>query len=259
MAHFMPPALLQLFTPRPALEYKHAPPRDARPKIEGFADFVKHFTPPDELPPVEKVETQKEKKERLRKLKMEEHKTILEERERNWDPHKNEAATKDAYKTLFVARLSYEVDEDDLRDEFERYGDVRDVKLVRDNKTGKSRGYAFIEFESSQDLKDAFKYADGKNIKGRRILVDVERGRTVPGWKPRKLGGGMGSARSGDESRRSRDRSSDERYRSRRDKYRDRDYRDRDRSRRTTAGRESGAGRSGGGRSRSRERRRRRR
>merc|ERR1712141_2041 len=110
-----------------------------------------------------------------------------------------------------------------------RYGDVRDVKLIRD-RNGKSRGYAFVEFESSQDLKDAFKYADGKSIKGRRILVDVERGRTVPGWKPRKLGGGMGSSRS-DETRRSREHE-DDRYRSRRDKYRDRDYRDRDRGRR---------------------------
>jgi len=96
---------------------------------------------------------------------------------------------------LYLLLLSYEVDEQDLMDEFKRYGEVREVKLVRDQ-SGKSRGYAFIEFDSSQDLKDAFKYADGKQIKGRRILVDVERGRTVPGWKPRKLGG-MGSTRSG--------------------------------------------------------------
>ena len=83
MAHFMPPALLQLFTPRAALEFKNAPPRDPRPKIQGFADFVKCFTPADELPPIEKVETQKQKKERLKKKKMEEHKLILEEREKN--------------------------------------------------------------------------------------------------------------------------------------------------------------------------------
>jgi len=187
MAHFMPPALLQLFTPRPALEWKEAPPRQARPKLTGFAAHVKFFTPKDALPPIEKVETPRERKARLRLLKMEEHKKVLEERMKNWDPHTNPKATKDAYKTLFVARLHADVTEEDLRDEFERYGDVRDVKLIRDRQ-GKSRGYGFIEFESSQDLKDAFKYADGKSIKSRRILVDVERGRTVPGWKPRKLG-----------------------------------------------------------------------
>jgi hypothetical protein len=34
----------------------------------------------------------------------------------------------------------------------------------------------------------AYKYADGKKIDGRRVLVDVERGRTVKGWLPRRLG-----------------------------------------------------------------------
>jgi len=185
----MPPALLQLFTPRPALEFKPPPPREARPKLSGIAEFADLFTPRDQLPKIEKEETPREKKSRLRKQKAEEHKKVLEERAKSWDPKSNPKATKDAYKTLFVARLSYDVDEEDLREEFERYGDVRDhVKLVRNIHDGKSRGYAFIEFESSQDLKEAFKYADGKSIKGRRILVDVERGRTVPGWKPRKLG-----------------------------------------------------------------------
>jgi len=238
MAHFMPPALLQLFTPKPALEYKKPPPRDPRPVLTGFAEFVKYFTPKDELPPIEKIETPREKKQRLKKLKMEQHKKILEERATNWDPHSNGKATKDAYKTLFVARLSYDVDEQELEEQFSKYGNLQRVVLVRDQ-NGKSRGYGFIEFESSQDLKDAFKYADGKNIKGRRILVDVERGRTVPGWKPRKLGGGMGSSREDSNKRsRTRERSSD-RYRSRRDKYRDRDYRDRDRGSRRTEKRRS--------------------
>lgn len=34
----------------------------------------------------------------------------------------------------------------------------------------------------------AYKHADGHKIDGRRVLVDVERGRTVEGWRPRRLG-----------------------------------------------------------------------
>jgi len=34
----------------------------------------------------------------------------------------------------------------------------------------------------------SYKHADGKKIDGRRVLVDVERGRTVKGWQPRRLG-----------------------------------------------------------------------
>ena len=37
-------------------------------------------------------------------------------------------------------------------------------------------------------IPDAYKYADGKKIDGKRIVVDVERGRTVKSWKPRRLG-----------------------------------------------------------------------
>ena len=37
-------------------------------------------------------------------------------------------------------------------------------------------------------LTAAYKHADGKKIDGRRVLVDVERGRTVKGWLPRRLG-----------------------------------------------------------------------
>lgn len=45
----------------------------------------------------------------------------------------------------------------------------------------------------------AYKKADGKKIDGRRVVVDVERGRTVRGWKPRRLGGGLGKTRVGSE------------------------------------------------------------
>ena len=44
-----------------------------------------------------------------------------------------------------------------------------------------------------------YKQADGKKIDNRRVLVDVERGRTVPNWRPRRLGGGLGTTRVGGE------------------------------------------------------------
>ncbi len=47
---------------------------------------------------------------------------------------------------------------------------------------GKQRGYAFIEYEDKKDMKEAYKTADGRKLEGRRVLVDVERGRTVESW-----------------------------------------------------------------------------
>eukprot|EP01083_Nonionella_stella_P191601 709080_1 len=191
------PALLALFAPRPAPPFK--PPMPSKPmgKLSGIAQFTTEFMKEPDEPPPNKFETPTERKIRLKKEKREKHETILTDRESEWDPHNNPKATKDPYKTLFVARLSYELTEDDLRREFERYGRIREVKLISDKNTGKSRGYAFIEFERSNDLKEAFQHADGHKLKGRRILVDVERGRTVKTWKPRKLGGGLGKTRAG--------------------------------------------------------------
>ena len=59
--------------------------------------------------------------------------------------------------------------------------------MVQDHE-GNSRGYGFIEFEKEPDMRAAYKYADGRKIDGRRVLVDVERGRTVRNWLPRRLG-----------------------------------------------------------------------
>ena len=46
----------------------------------------------------------------------------------------------------------------------------------------KPKGYAFVEYEHKNDMKSAYKQADGRKLEGRRVTVDVERGRTVPGW-----------------------------------------------------------------------------
>jgi U1 small nuclear ribonucleoprotein len=57
---------------------------------------------------------------------------------------------------------------------------VRPDSLVL--RADKPRGYAFIEYEHKKDMKEAYKQSDGRKIEGRRILVDVERGRTVENW-----------------------------------------------------------------------------
>ncbi|KAJ6990021.1 LOW QUALITY PROTEIN: hypothetical protein NC653_018518 [Populus alba x Populus x berolinensis] len=73
------------------------------------------------------------------------------------------------------------------------------VRMVADKVTNKPRGYAFIEYMHTRDMKAAYKQADGRKLDGRRVLVDVERGRTVPNWRPRRLGGGLGTTRVGGE------------------------------------------------------------
>ncbi|KPV72982.1 uncharacterized protein RHOBADRAFT_29196, partial [Rhodotorula graminis WP1] len=107
-------------------------------------------------------------------------------------PQDDEEICGDPYKTLFVGRLPHDVTEKDLLREFDLYGPIERLRLVTHPDTGESRGYAFIVYERERDMKAAYKDADGLKIKGKRVLIDVERGRTVKGWKPRRLGGGLG-------------------------------------------------------------------
>ena len=67
--------------------------------------------------------------------------------------------------------------EDDLRGEFEEYGPIKSVVLVRHRETGKSRGYAFVEFDDEKDMPRAVRHADGRRIKvrGDRVMRDAWR------------------------------------------------------------------------------------
>ena len=131
------------------------------------------------------------RKARSTEWKKEEAKAKVALASKSWDPAHDQKVEGDPFRTLFVSRLSYDVNEKRLKKEFEEFGPIRNIKIVR-NSTGKSRGYAFIEFDHKTDMKNAYKQADGRKIEGRRVVVDVERGRTVENWKPRRLGGGLG-------------------------------------------------------------------
>merc|ERR1711862_151942 len=127
---------------------------------------------------------------------MQAHKEELKEFLEKYDAHKDPNASGDPFRTLFVARLSYDTTEKKLKREFEVFGSIKKARMIYDQK-GKPRGYAFVEFEHERDLKNSYKQGDGKKIDGRRVMVDVERGRTVEGWLPRRLGGGRGPGRQG--------------------------------------------------------------
>eukprot|EP00850_Spirogloea_muscicola_P004429 SM000019S04973 [mRNA] locus=s19:305030:308053:+ [translate_table: standard] len=194
--------LLKLFEPREPLEFK--PPLENRPHAAytGIAQFVDNFANPGEAeyaPPVTKGETVAEKRVRIRAARLEKGAEKLVEELEKYDPHKDPNIDGDPYKTLFVARISYETTETKLKRECEAYGPVKKIRLVHDNATQKPRGYAFIEYMHTRDMKTAYKQADGRKIDNRRVTVDVERGRTVPNWRPRRLGGGLGSTRMGGE------------------------------------------------------------
>jgi U1 small nuclear ribonucleoprotein len=134
---------------------------------------------------------------------------MIEDYRKKAKEHGGEFEGMNCYNTLFVGRLAYEVTDRKLLREFEAFGNVKFIKIVKDTSSkagsstegapegGKSRGYAFVEYEDEEDMKRAYRAADGMRMEGRDIVVDVERGHTVPSWLPRRLGGGLGGTRLG--------------------------------------------------------------
>ncbi|KAI9779737.1 MAG: hypothetical protein M1839_007235 [Geoglossum umbratile] len=205
MTDKLPPNLLALFAPRPPLRYlppsDHAPEERRTANITGVAQYLNRLHEPYEPEGYVPTESWLQRRDRLKLEKKERQQTLLTDGFEDYSPTKDPQIRGDAFKTLFVARLSFEVKESDLEREFGRFGPIERASLNHSHaydpanskkKKKAHRGYAFIVYEREKDMKAAYKETDGIRIKDRRVLVDVERGRTVKGWRPRRFGGGLG-------------------------------------------------------------------
>ena len=219
-AAWFDPPMKALFVGRPPLPFMEPPIKHFKPsvKIQGVSEFLKYFESAEEIKKrvenasLEKAESREEKKKRLveekraaeaAKLKVEIEKW-KREKETNLDPAKNVKITENPMATLLIARLSYEVKEEDIQQLLQEYGKIKKVTLIRNTAADDSnndkdkpphRGYAFVEYENEESVRTAYKRAEGRSLLGKRIRVDVERGRTVENWLPRRLGGGKGTSR----------------------------------------------------------------
>lgn len=78
---------------------------------------------------------------------------------------------------LFVGNLAYQTAENDLQDYFAQAGSVTSVNLMLDKVTGKSRGFAFVEFASPEEATKAVEQFHNKEFQGRSLTVNVARPR----------------------------------------------------------------------------------
>ncbi|KAK7788430.1 hypothetical protein R5R35_012844 [Gryllus longicercus] len=94
--------------------------------------------------------------------------------------------------TLFVAKLSKSTTEKSLKKAFVSFGRIRRCRVVRDIVTGTSKGYGFVEFEDQSSASMAYVRSSKLTVDGNLVFVDFECERLLPGWIPRRLGGGFG-------------------------------------------------------------------
>lgn len=91
---------------------------------------------------------------------------------------------------LFVGNLSFQTAESDLQDYFAQAGSITSVNVVMDKFTGKSRGFAFVEFATAEEAAKAVEMFHSKEFQGRTLTVNVAQPREERG--PRQGGGNRG-------------------------------------------------------------------
>ncbi|OGT44409.1 MAG: hypothetical protein A3F13_01895 [Gammaproteobacteria bacterium RIFCSPHIGHO2_12_FULL_40_19] len=77
---------------------------------------------------------------------------------------------------LYVGNLSYQVNGFHLKEFFTQYGEVQNVRLIKNPRTGRSKGFAFVTFASVKDAKKALA-SNGQDIRGRAIVVRMAKPR----------------------------------------------------------------------------------
>ncbi len=78
---------------------------------------------------------------------------------------------------IYVGNLPYSTDRDELRAVFEQYGEVSSARVVADRETGRSRGYGFVEMPNAEQAQAAIEALNGKEIGGRKAVVNEARPR----------------------------------------------------------------------------------
>ncbi len=96
---------------------------------------------------------------------------------------------------IFVAKLNFDTQSEDLRDAFEAFGEVSSAKVIDDKYTGKSRGFGFVEMDNDEEALEAIKELNDSVLDGNTIVVKKAEPRGDRGGN--RGGGGGGFNRGG--------------------------------------------------------------
>ncbi|XP_021657594.2 glycine-rich RNA-binding protein 2, mitochondrial [Hevea brasiliensis] len=93
---------------------------------------------------------------------------------------------------LFVGGVSYATDDTSLKEAFSKYGEVIEARIILDRETGRSRGFGFVTYTSSEEASSAIQALDGQDLHGRRIRVNYANDRARGSFGGGFGGGGYG-------------------------------------------------------------------
>jgi cold-inducible RNA-binding protein len=96
---------------------------------------------------------------------------------------------------IYVGNLPFQATEDEIRLAFAAFGQVTSVAIIKDQFTGKSRGFAFVEMANNTEAQAAIQSLNGKDMGGRPLKVNEARPREEGGRRGGFGGGGGGAGR----------------------------------------------------------------
>ena len=83
---------------------------------------------------------------------------------------------------IYVGNLSWQTDENELRETFAPHGEVVSAQIITDRESGRSRGFGFVEMENDEEAKAAIDEVNGNEVGGRPLKVNEAKPRSE---KPR--------------------------------------------------------------------------
>ena len=92
---------------------------------------------------------------------------------------------------IYVGNLNYQTTEAELREAFEAYGQLSEVRLITDRYSGRSKGFAFVEMPERNEAEAALQGLNGKPLQGRTLTVNEARARGEGGGGGGGGGGGQ--------------------------------------------------------------------
>jgi RNA recognition motif-containing protein len=90
---------------------------------------------------------------------------------------------------IYVGSIAPDLTEEELKEAFEAFGKTSSVKIIKDRYTGESRGFGFVEMPEEAEAKAAMAGLNGKELKGKTLVVNEARPRTDGFKKGRGRGG----------------------------------------------------------------------
>ena len=97
-------------------------------------------------------------------------------------------------KNIFVSNLSFRINDEDLKQAFADYGAVTSAKVIKDNFSGRSRGFGFVEMTNDEEAAKAIEELNNAEFDGKVMTVSEARPKTdrKPGGSSDSRGGGGG-------------------------------------------------------------------